>query len=103
MTADRPFNILDVLTARPRTKRVIAEALGCDTRSVESEVQRCRLAGVPILSDSDGYRLARTAQETRACSERLRSRAIRQMETAAALADAAERMESLTMPWSDAA
>lgn len=103
MTADRPLSLLEVLTAQPRTKRDLAQAMAADTRSIEAEVQRLRLAGIPILSDGDGYRLAQTAAEVRQCSERLRSRAIRQMETATALADAAERMESLTMPWSDAA
>jgi biotin operon repressor len=93
--------LLEALTATPQTKRVLAEKLGTSSREVELEVQDARLRGVPIISDSDGYRYAQTPQEARQCAARLRSRAIRQMETAQALDRAADKMP-LSL-WNDAA
>ncbi len=84
--------ITDILTSTPLTKKVLAEKLGTDVRSVELMIQEARLAGWPILSNSDGYWLSRDPQQVKACAERLRSRALTQLETAGALAKAAERL-----------
>lgn len=82
--------ISEFLTTTPQNKRVLAEKAGTSTREVELLIHAARLEGVPILSNSDGYYLARNAAEIRACAARLRSRALTQLETAGALDKAAE-------------
>jgi biotin operon repressor len=96
--------LIEALTTTPLTKKALAERMGTDTRSVELEVQDARLRGIPIVSNSDGYWLAQTPAEARQCAERLRNRAIRQMETAAGLDRAADNLERARLTlWSDAA
>jgi biotin operon repressor len=85
--------VLDLLTTSPQTKSVLASKAGWNVRDVEAEIQRLRLAGVPIVSNSDGYWLAQTPAEARQCAERLRNRAIRQLETAQGLDRAADNLE----------
>jgi biotin operon repressor len=95
--------VLDLLTTSPQTKTVLASKAGWNVRDVEAEIQRLRLAGVPIVSNSDGYWLAQTPAEARQCAERLRNRAIRQMETAAGLDRAADNLERARLTLWDAA
>lgn len=97
-TPDRAYDgmtILDALRDTPLTKKALAEAMGCDTRTVEQEVQAARLRSVPIISDSDGYRLAQSAEEVEACAAALRRRAAHQFVTARALRRAARRMRGI--------
>lgn len=79
--------------ASARTKRHIAAELGISTREVEEAIQQARLDGHPIISGDNGYYIG-TADEARACADRLRSRAIHQLETAQALTATAERMSA---------
>jgi hypothetical protein len=79
--------------------------MGWSVREIELEVNRYRLAGIPILSSGDGYWYATNPSEVRQCAARLRSRAATQFLTARALNRAAARMEAkeaLTL-WQDAA
>jgi biotin operon repressor len=94
-------SILEVLTARPKSKRELAFLMGWTTREVELEVHRYRLSGIPILSNGDGYWYAQTPDEVRLCASKLKARAIRQLETAQALDRAADKMP-LSL-WNDAA
>lgn len=100
-------SILEALTAQPQKKRVLAEKMGWSTRDVELEIQRHRLNGVPIVSDSDGYRYAQTSAEVRLCADRLRRRAVNQLLTSRALRRAAARLaakeSALPQLWDDAA
>lgn len=84
--------ITDLLTDTPQTKKVLAEKLGTDSRTVEEMIQSARLEGAPILSSSEGYWLSRDPAEIRRCAERLRSRALTQLETAGALKEAADAL-----------
>lgn len=86
-------NVRDFLTRRPQTKRALAERMGIPAREVEALVQSERLAGAPILSDSDGYWLAAESDEVAQQAARLRSRYITQALTARALRRTAERMK----------
>jgi biotin operon repressor len=87
------MSLLDYITDKPKTYRVLAEDSGMSRREVELEINRLRLAGVPIVTDSDGAHMAQTPAEARQCAERLRNRAIRQMETAQGLDRAADNLE----------
>ena len=87
------MTILEALRSTPTTKKALAERMGCDTRTVETEVQAARLRGVPICSDDRGYWFAQTPAEVRECADRLRRRYINQALTARALRRAAARME----------
>lgn len=91
--------MIDLLSSRPMTKKALAEAARTTTREVELQINAARLEGAPILSDADGYRISHDPQEVRACAERLRSRALTQLATAAALLDTAERLESPLTFW----
>lgn len=84
--------IVDLLTDRPQTKRLLAARAGCSTREVEAFIQEERLDGWPILSNSDGYWLSNDPAEIRKCAERLRSRALTQLQTAASLKEAADKL-----------
>lgn len=81
------------LTTTPQTKAVLAEKSGYSIREVESLIQAARLDGVPIVSDGDGYWLARTPQELRECADRLRHRLVTQYQTVRALRRTARRLE----------
>ena len=83
------MTVLDALSTSSRTKKVLAEMVGCTTREVELEINRLRLAGVWVVSTSDGYHLARSAAEVEDCARRLRQRAIGQLLTARALRSSA--------------
>ena len=93
-------SILEVLTAQPQTKAQLAEKMGWSTRDVEAEVNRCRLNGVPIVSNGDGYWLAQTPVEVMECYRWLRHRYLNQARTAWALKRAAARMARPTL-WAD--
>lgn len=95
--------MIDLLSAQPLTKRILAEKAGTTQREVEAFIQDARLKGSPILSDSDGYRLCYDPSELRRCAERLRSRAMTQLSTAAALNDTADRLEAPLVLWDVAA
>ncbi len=84
------------LTQSPQTKRQLAEKSGFPIREVELLIHAARLEGLPIVSSGDGYWLG-TPAEVRACAERLRERALRQMETAAALKATAEAAEAVPL------
>lgn len=86
------MTLLDALTSRPQNKRILAEKLSTTPREVELLVQDARLRGIPIWSDSDGYRYCLSADEARLCAQRLRNRAIRQLLTSRALRRAAQTM-----------
>lgn len=93
--------ITDYLADSPRTKKDIAERSHLPIREVELLIQAARLEGAPILSSSEGYWLSRDPEEIRKCAERLRERAITQLETARALYKAADRTPLVL--WTDAA
>jgi biotin operon repressor len=80
----------------PRTKRQLADATGWNTRDVEAAIQQARLEGAPICSDERGYWLG-TAEEVRACADRLRRRYVTQAVTARALRRTARRLEAAQM------
>lgn len=84
--------ILDLLTSQPQSKKILAEKARTSTREVELAVQAARLEGHAILSNADGYWLSQDPAEIRKCAQRLRSRALTQMNTAAALNRAADEM-----------
>lgn len=87
-----------------RTLSAIAELAGCSRREVEAYVQSARLAGVPIVSGSEGVWIATTPQEAQEAADRLRTRAMHQLETSAALRRAADLMEPVAQTsWLDAA
>ena len=85
------MRISPFLTGSPQTKRELASKSGYSVRDVELLIHAARLEGVPIVSNSDGYWLG-TAAEAKSCADRLRARAIHQMETASALSKTAERL-----------
>ena len=87
------MSILPFLTRRPQTKKALAERMGVPTRDVEEAVRVARLAGAPILSDSDGYRLAADPAELETQARRLRIRAAHQFLTARAVRQTARRMK----------
>lgn len=86
-------SILEALTAMPQTKKVLAEKMGWSTRDVELEVQRYRVAGIPIVSNGDGYWLAQTPEEVIDCYRWLRGKYLAQARTAWSLKRAAARMK----------
>jgi predicted DNA-binding transcriptional regulator YafY len=82
----------------------LADALRVSRRQVEQAIHDARLAGVPIVTGSEGAWLATTAQEAREAASRLRDRAIHQLATAQALERAADGMESVGLTlWDRAA
>ena len=95
--------MIDLLTGSPQSKKALAEKARTTTREVELAIHAARLEGVPIVSSGDGYWLG-TPTEVRACAERLRGRARRQMETADALKATAEAAEAgpLAFRWDTA-
>ena len=100
--------ILDVLTTTPTTKKALAEKLGTEQRSVELEIRALRLEGHPILSNGDGYWVARDAAELAQCVKRLRRRAVEQLLTVRAMRATLRRLEAseaapLAFAWREAA
>lgn len=87
------MTVLPFLTTRPQTKRALAERMGIHPREVEALIQSERLAGAPILSDADGYRVAQDPDELEAQARRLRIRAAHQFVTARAVRATAKRMQ----------
>lgn len=88
------MSILPFLTRRPQTKKALAERMGVPTRDVEEAVRVARIAGAPILSDADGYRVALDPDELEAQARRLRIRAAHQFVTARAVRTTAKRMKA---------
>ncbi len=102
------MSLLAALTSQPRTKRDLAESLGTTTRDVELEIRALRLEGQPILSNGDGYSMARDAAELAQCVERLRRRAVEQFLTVRAMRATLRRLEAseaapLAFAWREAA
>lgn len=65
-----------------RTKRELAQLMGCSARDVEYLVEQARKAGrLPIMSGPDGYRLARNPDEYAMNVERRHKRALVQLVT----------------------
>ena len=91
--------LLNVGRDHARTIGELAEALNVPRREVEASIQSARLDGVPIISGSEGVWLATRPQEAREAASRLRSRAIHQMETAAALERWADAQEAPLSLW----
>jgi predicted DNA-binding transcriptional regulator YafY len=89
-----PRDVYPFLTTRPQTKRELAERMGVTTRTVEVMVQVERLAGAPIVSDTDGYRVALDSADMRDQYRRMRSRYVHQALTARAVNRTADRMEA---------
>lgn len=86
--------VIPYLTHRPQTKRELAERMGIPTRLVEILVQGGRMEGEPIVSDGDGYRLARDSADLFDQYARMRSRYVTQALTARAVRQAARRMKA---------
>ena len=76
----------------PATIAELAQWLRVPRRDIEKAIQEARLAGVPLVTDADGVRLAKDAAEAADCAARLRSRAISQLLTSRALRKTARRM-----------
>ena len=87
--AERVLRLLGNASAKQAD---MAFVLGISVRAVQSALQQLRLAGKPVYSDTDGVRLAQTADEARACSEALRRRLVSQYKTYRALRNTARRM-----------
>lgn len=87
--------ISEFLTTTPQTKRLLAEKSGYDVREVETLIQMARIDGVPIVSDSDGYRLATSPEELRECADALARRLVSQYRTVRALRKTARRLEGI--------
>lgn len=77
----------------------LAEMTGQSRRAIEAAIHDARLQGVPICTDHRGAWLATTPQEAREQAQRLRTRAIHQIETAQALERAAKRMADPLTLW----
>src|SRR3990172_140515 len=73
-----------IVASVPLTLRELSERTGMPRRACERAVQELRRASEPICSDGRGIRLGTTSSETRRAADRLRQRALEQMETAAA-------------------
>ena len=86
------MTVFPFLTNCPQTKARLAERMGVTTRTVELLAQVERLAGAPIVSDEDGYRLAQDSEDMLAFYRRLRSRYVTQAQTARAVLRTARRM-----------
>ena len=63
--ADR---VLRLLANAGATQAEIAKACHIPVRSVQDIIQSLRLQGEPIVTNGDGVRLARTADEAMACA-----------------------------------
>ena len=87
--ADRLLRLLGNASV---TQADIASACELSIRDVQAILRDLRIAGVPVLSDGDGIRLAQTADEARACAEALRRRLVSQYLTYRALRSTARRM-----------
>ena len=70
----------------------IAFVLDLSIRKVQSAIVELRLAGFPVFTDTDGVRLAQTADEARACADALRRRIAHQYLTFRALRSTARAM-----------
>ena len=83
------------------TLSALAEMNGCSRREVEAFIQQARLNGTALITGNEGVWRAETPQEARDMANRLRSRAIHQMETAQALERAADAMtvSQEEFPW----
>ena len=89
---DDSDRVLRLLTNAGAFQADIASACDLPLRSVQEILQGLRLAGHPIISDRDGVRLARTADEAMACAVALRRRLATQYQTCRALRGTARRM-----------
>ena len=85
--------VLQLLTNASTTQPDMAFVLGLPIRVIQESIQELRLAGHPILSSSDGVRIARTSEEALFCAASLRKRAVRQFLTARALRRTGLRMK----------
>jgi len=70
----------------------LAFVLGLSIRKVQAAIVALRLDGKPVLSDGDGIRLARTADEADACTDALGRRLRSQYRTYRALRSTARAM-----------
>jgi hypothetical protein len=79
---------------RARTIGELQEQLGTSRRIVERAIEQSRLEGFPVISDGDGVYLAQTAEEVRACADRLNRRLVTQYKTVRAMRRTAQRMRA---------
>lgn len=80
------------LSTEPVTLSELARRMRVPRRDAERAVQEWRLAGVAVVSDANGVRLAASASEVAECAAALRRRAINQLLTARALRRTAAQM-----------
>ncbi len=102
------MSLLAILRDTPQTKRALADALGTTTRDVELAIRALRLEGHPILSNGDGYWMARDSAELAQCVKRLQRRAVEQFLTVRAMRATLRRLEAseaapLAFAWREAA
>ena len=91
--------VLDVLSDQPQTLAQLAERAGLShRRDAEQAVHDLRLAGHPVISDTEGVRLSRDPAEVAERADALRRRAIHQMLTARALRATARRLAAALTP-----
>ena len=72
----------------------LQERLGVNRRIVERSIEELRANGRPICSDAGGIWIADTADEVRACADRLNRRLVTQYRTVRALRATAARMRA---------
>jgi len=70
----------------------LQESLGVSRRIVERAIEELRSQGRPICSDASGIWIAQTADEVRACADRLNRRLVTQYRTVRAMRRTAQRM-----------
>lgn len=94
----RVLAMLVAYRGRSCTLASIALSLRLSRRDVEQAVQELRLAGEPLVSDSEGIRYTTDPKEVAACAEALRRRLVSQYLTSRALRRTARRLEGINQP-----
>ena len=84
--------VLHMLHNASATQADIAFALDIPIRSVQAAIVDLRMAGHPVVTDGEGVRLARDAEECLRCADSLLHRAVTQWRTARALRATGRRM-----------
>jgi len=79
----------------------LQERLGVNRRIVERAIESLRENGRPICSDASGIWIADTADEVRACADRLNRRLVTQYRTVRAMRQTAQRMRAPTLVQQD--
>lgn len=79
----------------------LQERLGVNRRIVERSIEELRALGKPICSDASGIWIADTADEVRACADRLNRRLVTQYRTVRAMRQTAQRMRASVVVQTD--